>query len=444
MHPIFMGSTRKGKRATKELQTKMLSEKILNYIWFSRLYFEEQQTLLGERVRIISPGIPNTDAGPDVFNAKIEIDGRQWAGNVEFHVRASDWHRHNHDGKREYDNIILHVVFEADEQIFTQTNNPIPTIILKYPKSIIDNYNTLIHNPHICHIEFDKIDKLHINLWIDRLLIERLQVKTERISQILRDSQNNWEQAFYVTLCRAFGFGVNSEAMQQVAKSLPLNIIMHHRDSIEQVEALLLGQAGFLNNIENPDAETTIWQREYKFLSHKFSLKPIDGVYFKFLRMRPSGFPTMRLAQFAMLLHRHDHLFSKVLNNLNIKSLRQIFTIKASEYWTTHYRLVANSEKHGCQLSTASIDLLIINTVVPFLFHYAQVSQDFDLQEKTLDLLHQLRAERNSKVNQFTSLNFPCPDAYTSQALIQLHDNYCLRKDCLRCQIAHQYLKTNR
>ncbi len=441
MYPIFMGSTRKGKRATKELQTKMLSEKILNYIWFSRLYFEEQQTLLGEQVRIISPGILNTDAGPDVFNAKIEIDGRQWAGNVEFHVRASDWHRHNHDGKREYDNIILHVVFEADEQIFTQTNNPIPTIILKYPKSILDNYNTLIHNPHICHIEFDKIDKLHINLWIDRLLIERLQVKTERISQILRDSQNNWEQAFYVTLCRAFGFGVNSEAMQQVAKSLPLNIIMHHRDSIEQVEALLLGQAGFLNNIENPDAETTIWQREYKFLSHKFSLKPIDGVYFKFLRMRPSGFPTMRLAQFAMLLHRHDHLFSKVLNNLNIKSLRQIFTIKASEYWTTHYRLVTNSEKHGCQLSTASIDLLIINTVVPFLFHYAQISQDFDLQEKTLDLLHQLHAERNSKVNQFTSLNFPCPDAYTSQALIQLHDNYCLRKDCLRCQIAHQYLK---
>ena len=421
-----------------------MSEKLLNYIWFSRLYFEEQQTLLGQTVRIISPGIPNSDAGPDVFNAKIEIDGRQWAGNVEFHVRASDWHRHNHDGKREYDNIVLHVVFEADEQIFTQADNPIPTIILNYPKSILSNYNTLIQSPHICPIEFNKIDSFRLNQWIDRLLIERLQVKTKRIKQILHNSQNNWEQAFYVTLCRAFGFGVNSDAMQQVAQSLPLNIIMHHRDSIEQIEALLLGQAGFLNNIENPDAETAIWQREYKFLSNKFSLKPTDGVYFKFLRMRPSGFPTMRLAQFAMLLHRHEHLFSKTLNNLNIKSLREIFTIKASPYWQNHYRIGVRTEQHGCQLSPASIDLLIINTVVPFLFLYTQASQDIDLQEKTLDLLRQLKAESNSKVAKLTSLNFPCPDAYTSQALIQLHDNYCLRKDCLRCQIAHQYLKTNR
>ena len=226
-----------------------MTEKLLNYIWFSRLYFEQQETLLGESVRIISPGIPNRDAGPDVFNAKVEIDGRQWAGNVEFHVRASDWHRHNHDGKREYDNVVLHVVFEADEQIFTQADNPIPTIILKYPKSILANYNTLIQSPHVCPIEFEKIDKLYLNMWIDRLLIERLQVKTERIAQILEYSQNNWEQAFYVTLCRAFGFGVNSDAMQQVAKSLPLNIIMHHRDSIEQIEALLLGQAGLLNNM---------------------------------------------------------------------------------------------------------------------------------------------------------------------------------------------------
>ena len=421
-----------------------MTEKLLNYIWFCRLYFEEQQTLLGERVRIVSPGIPNTNAGPDAFNAKVEIGGRLWAGNVEFHVRASDWHRHNHDGKHEYDNVILHVVFEADEQIFTQADNPIPTIILRYPESILNKYQTLTQNSLFCPIEFDKIDSFRLNQWIDRLLIERLQVKTERIAQILHDSQNNWEQAFYVTLCRAFGFGVNSDAMQQVAKSLPLNIIMHHRDSLQQIEALLLGQAGFLNNIENPDAETAIWQREYKFLSNKFSLKPTDGVYFKFLRMRPSGFPTMRLAQFAMLLHRHEHLFSKTLNNLNIKSLREIFTIKATDYWTTHYRPSHTSERHGCQLSRSSIDLLIINTIVPFLFLYAQTSHDPDLQEQTLDLLRQLRAERNHKVSKLTSLNFPCPDAYTSQALIQLHDNYCLRKDCLRCQIAHQYLKTNK
>lgn len=419
-----------------------MSEKLLHYIWFSRLYFEQQQTLLGETVRIISPGIPNTNAGPDVFNAKVEIDGRQWAGNVEFHIRASDWHRHNHDGKREYDNIILHVVFEADEQIFTQADNPIPTIILNYPKSILNNYNTLIQSPNICPIEFNQIDSFRLNQWIDRLLIERLQVKTERIKQILNDSQNNWEQAFYVTLCRAFGFGVNSDAMQQVAKSLPLNIIMHHRDSIEQIEALLLGQAGFLHNIENPDTQTSVWQREYQFLSNKFSLKPTDGVYFKFLRMRPSGFPTMRLAQFAMLLHRHEHLFSKVLNNLNIKSLRQIFTVEASDYWTSHYRLSSHTEKHSCQLSSMSIDLLIINTVVPFLFLYSQVSHDERLQDDTLDILRQLKAEKNHKVAQFT--HFPCPDAYTSQALIQLHDNYCLRRDCLRCQIAHQYLKTNK
>ena len=421
-----------------------MTEKLLNYIWFNRLYFEEQQTLLGERVRIISPGIPNTNAGPDAFNAKIEIDGRLWAGNVEFHVRATDWHRHNHDNHPEYDNIILHVVFEADEQIFTQSDNPIPTIALAYPKSILNGYQTLMQEHQFCPIRFTKIDPFRLNQWIDRLLIERLQSKTERISQILQSNQNNWEQAFYVTLCRAFGFGVNSDTMQQVVQFLPLNVIMHHRDSLLQIEALLLGQAGFLNNIDNPDFQTALWQREYNFLRNKFSLLAPEYATFKFLRMRPFGFPTMRLAQFAALLYRNEHLFSRVLNNLDIKSLRNIFNIEASTYWQTHYTLNSETEHHGCRLSRSSIDLLIINTVVPFLFLYAQTTHDIDLQEKTLDLLRQLRAEQNHKTQKFTSAQFPCPDAYTSQALIQLHDNYCTRKDCLRCQIAHQYLKTNK
>lgn len=419
-----------------------MTEKLLNYIWFNRLYFEEQQTLLGQCVRIISPGIPNTNAGPDAFNAKVEIDGRLWAGNVEFHVHATDWYRHNHDNRPEYDNIILHVVFEADEQIFTQSDNPIPTIALAYPKSILNGYLLLMQEHKFCPIRFSEIDSFRLNQWIDRLLIERLQSKTGRISQILQSNQNNWEQAFYVTLCRAFGFGVNSDSMQQIAKSLPLNTIMHHRDSIQQIEALLLGQAGFLDHIDSPDSQTSIWQREYNFLKNKFSLQSTNGVFFKFLRMRPASFPTMRIAQFAMLLHQHEHLFSKTLNNLNIKSLRQIFTVSASPYWHTHYRPSHITEHHGCNLSRQTIDLLIINTVVPFLFLYAQTTQDIDLQEKTLDLLRQLKAEKNHKVTHFT--DFPCPDAYTSQALIQLHDNYCLRKDCLRCQIAHQYLKTNK
>ena len=422
-----------------------MTEKLLSYIWFSRLYFEEQQTLLGECVRIVSPGIPNSNAGPDAFNAKVEIGGRLWAGNVEFHVRASDWHRHNHDQNPHYDNVILHVVFDADEQIFTPSDNPIPTIILRYPESILNRYQTLTQNALFCPIRFDEIDPFRINQWVDRLLIERLQSKTDRIKLILDNNQNNWEQAFYVTLCRAFGFGTNSDAMQQIAQSLPLNVIMHHRDSLEQIEALLLGQAGFLCLTESlTEEEELLWLREYNFLKNKFSLQPINGVYFKFLRMRPFGFPTMRLAQFAMLLHRNEHLFSQTLNNLNIKALREIFSIKASPYWQNHYRIGIRTEQHGCQLSPSSIDLLIINTVVPFLFLYAQVSHDIELQERTLDLLRQLKAERNNKVGKLTSLNFPCPDAYTSQALIQLHDNYCTRKDCLRCQIAHQYLKTNK
>lgn len=421
-----------------------MTEKLLNYIWFNRLYFEEQQTLLGQCVRIISPGIPNTNAGPDAFNAKVEIDGRLWAGNVEFHVHATDWHRHNHDNRPEYDNIILHVVFEADEQIFTQSDNPIPTIALAYPKSILNGYQLLMQEHKFCPIRFSEIDSFRLNQWIDRLLIERLQSKTERISQILQSNQNNWEQAFYVTLCRAFGFGVNSDAMQQVAQSLPLNVIMHHRDSLPQIEAILLGQAGFLKNIETPDSQTTLWLREYQFLSNKFSLHTPEHTTFKFLRMRPSGFPTIRLAQFASLLHHNEHLFSRTLNNLNIKSLREIFNIEASSYWQTHYIPSSETEHHGCRLSRSSIDILIINTVVPFLFLYAQTIHNPQLQDTVLDLLRQLRAEQNHKTQKFTSAQFPCPDAYTSQALIQLHDNYCTTKNCLRCQIAHQYLKTNK
>ena len=434
-----------------------MDERFISYLWFNRLFHTAQTTLMGEAVEIVSVGTPNYDAGPDVFNAKVRIGERLWVGCVEFHIYASDWHRHNHDGNPDYERTILHVTLNADEQVMTANDTPIPTIALAFPQFMLTNYERLMSsvteqevktNTNLsttrnrlpllspsCHAAIPNATEIALHGFYDRLLTERLEEKVAIIDQLLTLTYNNWEQTFFIILCRAMGFGTNSDAMQSMATTIPLSVIAHHRDHIEQLEALLLGQAGFLNGIKPTCKEEEVWIREYSFLNSKFSLSTPSGPQFKMARMRPASFPTMRIAQTAAILHSHDHLLRHVLECDDIKALRLIFQCRTTDYWHTHYSIGHTTTHHSSSLSSSSIDILIVNTVAPFLFLYGRSTSDYDLQERATDLLRQLPPEHNNITAQYIAAGLECRNAYDSQALLRLSRHYCQRHDCLRCYI---------
>lgn len=411
-----------------------MTEEFISYIWFNNLFFGKQKTLLGEEVVVVSPGVPNRDSGADVFNAKVNIGDRLWAGNVEFHVRASDWHRHHHDTDSCYDKLILHVVLVGDEQIFRSDGTPLPTVQLSFPDWMLDRYRSLVSDKQFrCIGNVEKQDMFSLHHWFDRLFTERIEEKIGVIRHIMSQNGNNWEETFYVVLSRAFGFGTNSDAMQALACSIPLSVIMHHRDNIEQIEALFLGQAGLLDKIPEPSPEERIWVREYGFLRKKFALRPYKGPAFKFMRMRPYGFPSMRMAQFAALLHKTEHLLRQVIESEGLDDLYALFDCAATDYWKTRFSPASVTQPHSCKLTRKSINILIINAVVPFLFHYGRERNDYSLLERVEKIMRDLPPEQNSKISGFIAAGIPCENAYDSQSLIQLHKFYCSSRNCLRC-----------
>ncbi len=426
----------------------MMNERFMSYIWFNKLYYPQQVTLLGQTVEIVSTGTPNRDAGPDVFNAKVKIDGTLWAGNVEFHRQASDWHRHGHDNDPNYQPVILHVVFDGNEQIMRTDKNmqdyPIPTIVLKYPPHINLRYEKIVNSCNMCGCANDikHIEHIHLINWLDRLVVERIEQKTELLDTILTTTKGDWQEAFYIILARSFGFKTNSDAMQTLAMATPLKCIMHHRDNLAQIEALLLGQAGFLDKLKPSTDDETTWLREYQLLSHKFGLKQINPRLFKMARMRPGGFPTMRIAQFASLLHSNDNLLTAIIEAQDINGMRKLFATTPSKYWQTHYYPGEESQPHSGMLSTKSIDILIINTVVPFIFRYGHATGQPDLADKALDILQKLPNEENYITTYFSSIGINIKTAYDSQAVIQLLRNYCEKRDCLRCHLSYHLMKT--
>lgn len=413
-----------------------MNEDFLSYIWFNKLYFIKQQSLLGEEIEIISPGIRNRNSGPDAFNAKIKIGDKTWAGNVEFHVNASDWHKHHHDGNPEYENVILHVVLNADEQIYIGERH-IPTIKLDFPQHINISYNALKADGMICTRQCTS--SIEMKRWIERLVVERLEEKTSRIEKLLQDKNGDYEEVLYILLARSLGFGTNSNAMEALAKSVPLKNLLHHRDNPLQLEALLLGQAGFLNCIPTcPTEEVLI--REYKFLKHKFSLTEPKFCTFKLLRMRPSNFPALRIAQLAAIIHNNDNLFNKIINT-HTEGIYKILMSEVSDYWKNHYIVGKESNKHHCNITKSSCDIIIINTIIPFLFIYGKQRNEIDIEEKALNMLQSLKPEKNHITQRFTDMGIDCKTAFESQALIQLQRQYCDEKRCLECQIGYDLIK---
>lgn len=420
----------------------MLDEQFLHYVWFGKHFAPAQTTTTGLPVEIIDTGQRNTDAGPDVFNAKVKIDGTLWAGNVEFHRRSSDWIRHGHSGNRSYNSVILHVVYEADTEITRHDGQPIPQVELKFASELTAAYQKLLHDNRFvrCTDTLNLVPEVETTAWLERLLYERLEQKTQAIDTLLQQTTNDWDEAFYIVLARNFGFSTNALAFELLAKSLPLNVIGKHRSDPIQIEALLFGQAGMLETEARDDYQARL-QHEYRFLKSKFGLKPIDASLWKFLRLRPANFPTIRLSQFGNLAFRSHRLFSQIVETDNEEKLRTLFRCEPSNYWTTHYRFGETTTEHPKKLSQASIDALLINSVVPFLFCYGQRRNDTSMQQRALDLLTTLPAEHNHIVEGFAACGLAAANAADTQALIQLKRGYCDTRDCLRCRFAKYALK---
>lgn len=422
-----------------------MNEDFLIYLWNFQLFTSSLTTQDGQTVTVAVPGMRNLDSGPDFFNGKIKIGDTLWAGNIEIHVKASDWFIHHHQNDEAYNNIILHVVHENDKTITRKNGEPIPVIEVKkcYNPFLLERYQDFISNmsPISCHRHMKDINHFKLMSWFDSLMIERLNEKTIRFQEKLLNTKTDFGEVFYQKLCRNFGFKTNADAMEQLATSLPWAIVNKHKNDLFQLEALLYGQAGFLSSTFH-DSYPKRLTAEYTFLAVKYSLKPMDKKVWKFMRMRPANFPTIRIAQFAGLLYCSPDILNQLLDTEKISHVLSFLKINASPYWNNHYQFDLISEPERIKkLGAASARLITINTIVPFLFIYNQYKNAVDYDKKALDWMEQLPTEKNAIVDAFIQLGIKADNALQSQALLQLKGKYCDLKRCLDCRIGHELLK---
>ena len=424
-----------------------MDEKLLQYIWKYKLFdITDFKTVSGESVSIISVGTENFNSGPDFVDAKIKIGDTLWAGCVELHLCSSDWEKHNHQKDNAYTNVVLHVVYEYDKDIITSLGTTIPTFELKgaINPELINKYRTYMNSSHeiVCRNQFHEIDTLSLFSWLDRLLVERLETKTAQIEQLLKKNVQNKEEVFYHYLAAAFGFKTNSLPFSLLAESLPLSCLTKQKNNLLQLEAMFFGQAGLLPDTATDDYCEDL-KREYQFLKRKFSLQPVcKSSMWKFAKMYPSGFPTIRIAQFSALIHQSSSLLSKVLKAEKVEDLVNMFSVKTSSYWNSHYRFgVSASRTMERNLGNFAVHSLIINTVLPFLYAYSKWQKDDLLREKAIVFFEALPFENNTVVRKYIDLHPNFCNALHSQALTQLFNNYCSSKQCLRCGIGLNLMK---
>lgn len=420
-----------------------MQENFLHTVWRYSLYRPEQlQTTEGEPVTILNKGTYNTNSGPDFLEAKIKVGDTTLVGHVELHVKSSDWGKHAHDGDDAYNNVILHVVYE-DDGGRTASNIPVLCIKQNIPESVLAQYHRLIQNNDKlpCAASLGKVRDITKESWLSRLLAERWEQKLAGWQDVLDSSQGDWRTLLYQRLAANFGFKVNADAFHQLALSLPLNILAKHGNNLLQIEALLFGQAGMLYN-EFTDAYPKTLQKEYQFLQKKYNLQPIKVVQWKFMRMRPANFPTIRIAQFAALIYNSVHLFSQIIEKSKSKEIEALFDVAASDYWDNHYRFDEESKaKCKKKLGASSIQNIIINTVAPIKFLYASQQTTEKLQDEALTLIDHMPAENNRIIDIWDAHQWSPVNAAQSQAQIQLYNNYCAQKRCTDCAIGLSVLK---
>lgn len=421
-------------------------EELLHYVWRFRLYpVGSLETTDGQKIEVIDPGIGQSDAGPDFFNAKIRIGGKLWAGDVEIHCSSDEWMRHEHHLDKAYNAVILHVVGHASRVVVNERGYAVPQCELKIPDKIIKNADYLIRNSKLipCRDFIPFVPSVSIRSFLAMLAVERLERKTNDIYVLLDRFRQSWDEAFYVLLSRSFGFGLNSDAFERLASSLPYKYVQRHGNNLFQVEALLFGQAGILDDMSLNHARDEYFLRlreEYQFLRHKYSLTPLEGYLFKRMRTRPRSFPTMRIAQLAALLQSSDRLFSRVIEGDSIQYWDSLFLVSPSVYWQNHYSFGNQSVLKDARLGNGSRESILINTVAPVLFAYGR-KVGIDLYcDKAIHLLEAINAEKNAIVRGFNDVGILSHNAFESQALIQLRKMYCDSKKCLFCRIGHVIL----
>ena len=428
-------------------------EQLLHYCWKHRMWpLEGLETTDGRVVEVIDPGLHNRNAGPDFFNAKVKIGGTLWVGNVEIHDKASDWYQHGHDGDVHYNNVVLHVVGQADRDVETQDGNFVPQMVLKVPQMVKDNYVELLQTDAYppCYRIIPNLTRLTVHAWMAALQTERLEQKTVAIEERAKQAGGSWEDAFFITLARNYGFGINGDAFEEWARHIPLQAVGKHRDDLFQIEAIFLGQAGLLELGAVPeryqkDALNEGYfaklRNEYQYLAHKFSLKPMDFHLWRFLRLRPQNFPHIRISQLANLYYERRASLSALTDCKDQAALAEMLQTQVTPYWETHYTFGSESVRNQKRLSAGSINLLIINTCVPMLFAYGRHALKEEWCDRAFDILEQLKAENNHIIRMWQEVGLEVKSAGDSQALIQLKREYCDKRDCLRCRIGYEYLK---
>ena len=421
-----------------------MKEDFLHYVWQHKKFdFSNLKTAQNENLTIINSGFYSQLAGPDFFNAQIQIDSQKWAGNVEIHLKSSDWYVHNHEKDANYDSVILHVVWQHDTPIFRKDNSEIA--VLEIQQYVLDkelvNYNKLATSKSwiYCENEITSTDDFVFKNWLERLFFERLERKLFPVNQLLLQTGNNWEAVLFAMLAKNFGLNTNGDIFLKIANSIPFAIIRKESFEAENLEALLLGRANLLNDSKQ-DLYYNEMQQRYNYIKIKHQLTDVFINEVQFFKHRPDNFPTIRLVQLAQLYHQQQNLFSQLITIKSAEECYKLFNVNVSVYWETHYQFDKISPKKRKALSKAFIDLLMINTIIPVQFAY-QKSQGKEISEDIMMLLSKIAPEKNAVLDKFALFGVKSLNAFEAQALLQLKNEYCNNKKCLQCAVGLNLLK---
>lgn len=415
-----------------------MREDFLHYLWkYKKFAFAKAKTTSQQPISLVSVGQHNLGAGPDFFNAQLHIDDQLWAGNVEIHLKSSDWYAHHHETDAAYDSVILHVVWNHDVDVYRSDNSPIPTLELKnyVSEKSLENYQELFAHQsakwinceeHLCDVP----DIIQTN-WLERLYFERLARKTETIEELLKASQGDWESVFFKMIARSFGTKVNGEAFLSLASSIDFNVVRKCSAEPFRLEALLLGQAAILPE-QSFDSYPLQLIAEFEFVVHKFNVTNRGVLPVHFFKLRPDNFPTIRLSQLAQVYHKHQNIFQKLMTTSSTADVYEIFKVQASPYWNTHYSFTSSHKSKPKKLTKRFIDLLLINTIIPIKFAYGK-RQGIDVEDEVLELISAIQPESNSIIKKFNRLRKKATSAQETQALLEMYTNYCSPNKCLQC-----------
>ncbi|MCR4583473.1 MAG: DUF2851 family protein [Prevotella sp.] len=428
-------------------------EQLLHYVWKHKMFpLKDLMTSDGQPVEVIDTGLHNHNSGPDFFNAKVRIGSTLWVGNVEIHDKSSDWYLHGHEKDPHYDNVVLHVASLLDKEVKKSNGEFIPQLQLDVPPMVKEHYEELLRTDSYppCYKVIPELTPLTVHAWMAALQTERLEQKTIAIQKRAEQANGSWEDAYFVTLARNYGFGINGDVFEQWAQTVPLSAVGHHRDNLFQIEAIFMGQAGLLELEAIPDyyqkealneGYFAKLRNEYQYLAHKFDLKPIDYHLWRFLRLRPQNFPHIRISQLANLYYEQKAGLSQLIACETTEQLKKVLSSRVTPYWETHYTFGSTSTKNEKHLAYGSLNLLMINTAIPMLFAVGRHQGKEELCDRAFDLLEQLKAENNYIIRMWQQVGLKVKNAGDSQALIQLKKEYCDKKDCLRCRFGYEYLK---